>query len=312
MISLLSRLVLAAAALSALATMPARAQAPVQAAIQIPAQTAHEAGAPAPTPALWKIADKDTTIYLFGTIHVLPKGINWFGGQVADAFAASGSLVTEIAGHDDAAMQGLVVSLAMLPEGTSLRDQMSGPERAAFESALGTYQVSPALLDRFEPWYAAVALSTLPLMQQGYAPEHGVEQTLEELAAKRRLPHTGLETVEYQLGLFDGLPADVQKRYLGEVIGQLPNIRQEIGAMVEAWKIGDADELARLMNANESDSLLIETLLTGRNRTWAKWLDERMDQPGTVFVAVGAGHLAGEGSVQNQLAARGIATIRVQ
>ena len=111
---------------------------------------------------------------------------------------------------------------------------------------------------------------------------------------------------------FDSLPADVQARYLGEVLGQLPTFKDEIRAMIEAWRIGDAEKLAKLLNAEESDPRMVEVLLTGRNRTWAEWLDVRLDQPGTVFVAVGAGHLAGAGSVQEQLAARGIAATRLQ
>lgn len=267
---------------------------------------------PPVAPALWKIADEDTTIYLFGTIHVLPEGIDWFQGRVATAFAASDSLVTEVSGKDDAQMQKLVLSLASLPQGASLRDQLSAEQRTAYEAALARFNIAPAMLDRFEPWYAAIALSTLPLMQQGYSTEHGVEEGLEKRAAARKLPHTGLETVEYQLTLFDSLPADVQNRYLEEVIRQLPGFREEIAAMVDAWKKGDADLLASLMNADESDPRMIETLLTGRNRQWARWIDDRLDQPGTVFVAVGAGHLAGAGSVQDQLSARGIGTARVQ
>lgn len=267
---------------------------------------------PAPAPALWVIGDRDTTIYLFGTIHALPQGIDWFKGNVANAFAASDTLVTEIAGKDEAAMQTLVFKLAALPEGASLRDRMSAQQRAAYDGALAKFNIQPAMLDRYEPWYAAMALSTLPMMQQGFSPANGVETSLAREATARRMPRLGLETVEYQLGLFDGLPADAQQRYLDEVIEQLPNIREQIGAIVAAWKTGDAGELARLMNFAEDDPAFAETMLIGRNRNWAVWLDERLDRPGTVFVAVGAGHLAGKGSVQEQLAARGIGTARVQ
>ena len=82
--------------------------------------------------------------------------------------------------------------------------------------------------------------------------------------------------------------------------------------MVDAWKRGDADSLARLMNEEEDEPELMERLLTNRNKAWADWVKARLDKPGTVFVAVGAGHLAGNGSVQEQLATRGIATTRVQ
>lgn len=263
-------------------------------------------------PALWKVADEDTTIYLFGTIHVLPQGIDWFHGPIAEAFAGSGLLVTEIAKSDPAVMQGLVTKLATLPKGKTLRDGLSPNNRAEYEQALAKFGVPPVLFDRFKPWYGAVALSTLPLIQQGFTVEHGIEEQLEKRANARSLPHIGLETPEYQLGLFDSLPVDAQERYLIEVVGQLPTIKTQIDAMVDAWKHGNAGELARIMNADESDPMLTKVLLTDRNRKWARWIDKRMNQPGTVFLAVGAGHLAGSGSLQEQLAVLGIASTRLQ
>ncbi len=301
MSNLLHRLTICLIALASLSAAPSCAESPP------PSETTRSYA-----PALWVIGDSDTTIYLFGTIHALPSGIDWFGGHIATAFAASDTLITEVAGKDDTAMQSLVFKLAALPQGASLREQMSPERRAAYDKALTQFNIQPATLDRFEPWYAAIALSTLPLMQQGLSPANGVEVSLAKEATARKMPQLGLETVEYQLGLFDGLPADAQQRYLGEVVDQLPNIREQIGAVITAWKAGNADELAELMNFGESDPAFAETMLTGRNRTWAKYLDDRLDQPGTVFVAVGAGHLAGKGSLQEQLAARGIGTARVQ
>ena len=263
-------------------------------------------------PALWKVADRDTTIYLFGTVHVLPSGIDWYGGRIGQAFEASGELVTEIAGEDAARMQSIVGKTALLPSGQTLRGMLDAPQRSRYEAALAGLGVSPAMFDRFEFWYAAIGLSTLPLVQDGYSPENGVEKTLETRAQARKLPHSGLETVEYQLGLFDGLPLASQKRYLAEVVDQLPTIKSELREMVDAWKHGDATRLAELMNAEASDPVLIETLLINRNRQWAGWIKRRMAKPGTVFMAVGAGHLAGPGSVQEQLSARGLASTRLQ
>jgi uncharacterized protein YbaP (TraB family) len=270
----------------------------------------HRAAAPLARPALWKLADADTTIYLFGTIHVLPKGANWFNGEVARAFAASHELVTEVA--DTSGVSAATLSKAMLPEGQSLRGMMSPAERVAFEKALADLDKPAAALDRFEPWYAAIALSTLPLMKAGYGAENGVEAALDARAKALRRNHIGLETAEYQLGLFDSLPADVQKRYLSEIVEHMPTIRQELVAIVEEWKRGNAERLAQLMNADEDDPVLVANLITNRNRAWAQWIKARMDKPGVVFLAVGAGHLAGPGSLQDQLRTLGFTATRVQ
>ncbi len=297
--SCLSVLKRAALALVALLAQPALAQqavAPVSAA----------------RPALWKVADADTTIYLFGTIHLLPEGMLWFDGQLASAFEQSGELVTEIPEIADNETSTAAFRYGTLPPGQSLRALLGKQEKSKFAQAMKQLGLPEAAFDRFRPWYAAVLFATLPLQRSGYDLQHGVEATL--AARNKALGHsrTGLETLDYQLGLFAAFPLKVQKRYLFDVIGAMPTIDKDIGAMVAAWGKGDAISLAAQLNEEEDDPAMVKTLLTDRNRNWAAWIKTRLARPGTVFVAVGAGHLGGKGSVQDQLAAAGVATIRVQ
>lgn len=263
-------------------------------------------------PALWRLADEDTTIYLFGTIHALPPGVQWLEGPVAQAFDSSAELVTEIAETGPEQMQHSVVSRAVLPQKQSLRAMLNTKDRAAFESALAANRLPLASFDRFEPWYAAIALATLPLLRDGYAMENGVEAQLDARAKVAGRPRRGLETVDYQLSLFDSLPIEVQKRYLRQVVDAMPDLRADLDGMVAEWKRGNPDRLADLINEQEDDPALMEALLVNRNRIWADWIKARMDKPGTVFIAVGAGHLAGRDSVQDFLTAKGFAITRVQ
>lgn len=263
-------------------------------------------------PALWQVSDEDTTIWLFGTVHALPPDITWYRGEVAVAFEGSDELVTEIDEADPGKMQAIVVEKALLPRGQSLRDKLSPEERAKFEAALTGLKLPVSVMDRFEPWYAAIALATLPIQRSGYVADNGVENVLATRARALGQPRGALETPEYQLGLFDELSADVQKRYLMEVVGALPELTGLLGRIVEAWKVGDAEKLAVLMNEQEDDPAVMEALMFRRNRAWADWIAARLKQPGEVFLAVGAGHLAGPGSVQDELTARGLTTRRVQ
>ena len=263
-------------------------------------------------PALWRVADHDTTIYLFGTIHALPNGIDWLDGRVAGAIDSSQELVTEIVDGDSPELQSRVLARAMLTPGKSLRNMLSEGERKRYEAALTGLGLPVNTFDTFKPWYAAVGLASLPLVRSGYSASNGVEEALEARVKPRNLPHSALETMEFQLGLFDGLPADVQRRYLMDVVDGIPDITKELDGMIAAWQRGDAEGLARLMNEDEEEPAMMDALITQRNRTWATWVQSRLDKPGTVFVAVGAGHLAGDGSVQAQLAAKGITAHRVQ
>ena len=263
-------------------------------------------------PALWKVGNGTTTIYLFGTVHALPKGVEWFDGPVAAAFDASDTLVTEIIEKSPEEMRGIVMGKAMLPEGETLRTQLSPAMRAKFEKALRANAMAPESFDRFRPWYAAIALSTLPLMRTGYDPANGVDGKLVARAASLGKGHEALETPEYQLGLFGQLPQPLQIQYLKEVVEGIGTIPHDLKIMIAEWKHGNASRLAKIMNANESDPRLTNILLINRNVNWAEWVKARMARPGTVFVAVGAGHLAGKGSLLDQLKARGLVVHRVQ
>ena len=96
-------------------------------------------------------------------------------------------------------------------------------------------------------------------------------------------------------------------------VDNLDKLVPQLDEMVAAWSVGDAEKLAVLMNDwLKDDPTLAERLLYGRNRNWAAWIDDRLDRPGTVFLAVGAGHLAGAQSVQDALARRGIESVRVK
>ncbi|MDE2403433.1 MAG: TraB/GumN family protein [Sphingomonadales bacterium] len=263
-------------------------------------------------PALWKVSDKDTTIWLFGTIHALPKGLEWYKGPVAAAFEQSDALVTEIIEKSPEEMRPIVLAKAMLPEGQTLRGMLAPADRAAFEKALAGNALPVAAFDRYQPWYAAVALATLPLLSSGYDPANGVDAQLSDRALAAKRGREALETPEFQLGLFGSLPLDTQKKYLREVVDNLPKLKGELNRIIAAWKAGDAARLARLMNEDEDDPVLEQRLLIDRNRDWAQWIKARMDKPGRVFIAVGAGHLAGAGSVQDQLARLGLRATRVQ
>lgn len=267
---------------------------------------------PLARPALWKVQDADTTIYLFGTIHLLPKGLRWFAGPIETAFTTSDEFVSEIAESDPAQVQRVMIEKAFLPPDQTLRGLLTASEKAALEKALTGNKLPLNAVDRFEPWYAGVYLSTVPLLSAGYAAENGVEATLEARSKGLGQRRVGLETIEYQLGLFDTLPAQVQRRYLAEIAKHSPTIRAQLTAMVEEWKRGNAKKLAELMNADEDDPQMVEVLLTGRNRAWAQWIKARMDRPGKVFLAVGTGHLAGKDSVLEQLTALGYTVTRLQ
>ena len=289
-----------------------------------PAPTPAPAPAPAPAapapiipadPALWVVKDKDTTIYLFGTVHALKPHLGWFDSAVKKAFDASKELVLEIPlpdPKDAAATQGLVMSLATDTSGTTLTQKLPEANRAAYVAAMTKLGVPPAALDRFQPWFAAVTMSQIMLQKSGFAATEGAEMTLNKAAQASGKPVSGLETMQQQLGYFHDLPEKDQVAFLLEGVKDIDKFDVTINKMVDRWKAGDAAGLSDLMNEDlTSQPNLYKVLLVDRNARWATWIDQRLKKPGTVFVAVGAGHLAGKDSVQVQLAKYRLKAVRI-
>jgi uncharacterized protein YbaP (TraB family) len=264
-------------------------------------------------PALWKVADEDTTIYLFGTVHALPKDVDWYTGPIARALSSADTLVTEIPANSssDPAAAQMIAGKAVLPAGKSLRDLLPEQDRTTYETAMTSIGLPVEAFDRFKPWFAGMQLAVLPLMKQGWTAESGVEHVIEMKAGPKKA-RDALETVDYQIGLFDELPRASQIAFLMASAGSIDTIVPQMDQMVDDWMAGDADGLAALMNEGMDDPALARALLYDRNANWAAWIAKRLDRPGTVFIAVGAGHLAGDKSVQSFLEARAIPVARIQ
>lgn len=277
------------------------------------APAAAQAPLPDADPALWVVKDEDTTIYMFGTFHLLDGKQDWFNDEVKTAFDASDEVVLEaILPEDPAEMQPLVVKYAVDPSGKTLSSKLPEDVRVKYEKELKAAGLPTVAFDPLEPWFASMAITSLAAQKLGLKPEHGPETTISKAAKATNKPIGELEGAEFQLSLFDDMPEDQQIKFLDQTLDSLGKIEETMAPMLTAWATGDTNGLVKIMNDGiDENPELYDLLFTKRNANWAEWIDERLDRPGTVFLAVGAGHLAGQGSVQDMLEKRGIKTARV-
>ncbi len=269
---------------------------------------------PPARPALWKVVDADTTIYLFGTIHLLPKGLEWSGGRVARAMAASQQLMLEVVlDKNQAELVQVMTRLGISPGLPPLLDRVAPAKRAALSKVIARSGLPAAYLDKLETWAAALALSSASLQALGLDTADGAEAKLTQAFRAANKPVAGLETIEQQLGYFDALPEAAQRRFLESVADDDSDAKKEFAAMIAAWRAGNVRRIALTFDDElKMSPELTDALLRRRNNNWAQWVATRMAKPGTVFMAVGAGHLAGAGSVEALVAKRGYRVVRVQ
>lgn len=266
------------------------------------------------SPALWKIADEDTTIWLFGTIHVLPKDYKWRDARLDAAFASSKELVLEtVLDRDPLKAAALLLSLGKattpLPP---LIDRVPPGKRATLQDMITRSKLPVQFLNGLETWAAALMLVGVTLSDLGLESDTGVEQVLEVEFKAAGKPIEGLEKPEQQLGYFDALPEEAQRDFLATLLDNPDTARADFDKMLKAWAKGDEAGIAATFDDEiELSPRLREVLLKSRNAAWTAWLKQRLEKPGTIVVAVGAGHLAGPTSVQSMLKAQGIEVQRI-
>ncbi len=259
-------------------------------------------------PALWVIRDADSTLYLFGTVHLLRPTTAWGTERVDAAFDSAEKVVLEISNPDDQAAVIPLVQQYGLSFTSPLSSLLTAEEVAALDTAARTIGLTAAQMEPFRPWFAALTLSVAPLTKAGYDPTSGVELILKARAEAAGKPISGFETVDEQIRIIAGFPEADQLDFLRSTLESFETAATELDALVEAWAAGDVEaiETIGVGPMRESSEEIYQALLVRRNTNWANQIQTMLEGSGTVFIAVGAAHLVGDDSVQEILERRGV------
>ncbi|HYC98013.1 MAG TPA: TraB/GumN family protein [Brevundimonas sp.] len=259
-------------------------------------------------PALWVVKDADSTLYLFGTVHLLRPTTGWGTDRVDAAFDSASRVVLEISNPDDQAAVIPLVQQHGLSPTRPLSSLLNAEEVAALDAAAKTIGYSAAQLEPFRPWLAALTLAVAPLARAGYDPQSGVELILKARAEAAGKPVTGFETIDEQIRILAGFPEEAQLAFLRTTLEEFETATVDLDRLVEAWAAGDVEaiEAIGVQPMRESSEDLYQALLVRRNTNWADQIQTLLDGSGTVFIAVGAAHLAGDDGIQEILERRGV------
>ncbi|WP_084421065.1 TraB/GumN family protein [Henriciella litoralis] len=258
------------------------------------------------SPALWTLSDDDTTIYIFGTVHLMRPDMEWRTAEFSEAFDSADKLVLELDMESPEGQREMAkdfMSKGLYGDGRTLSSELSEGDLEALESALDSLGLPIAAINPMEPWMAAINLSVLRLQKDGFDPNAGVEQILLADAHEDGKSFGYLETASIQADIFDTLPEPVQKEYLYETALTLDDTTKMLDQVVEEWSDGDVAGLGTLVANPDTGGGegVYDALFLSRNQNWAPKIADMLDEPGTVFIAVGAGHLAGPDSVITML-----------
>ena len=267
-------------------------------------------------PLLYAVRDADSTMYLFGTVHVRPRGSDWGNDRVRAALDESSEIWTELMmnAETDAQTQTLAMRLGRAEPGHPLSSWLTPEENAALNAVTTRLGLPQGALEGTKPWMAALTLTVLPLVQAGYDADSGVDRSVDAYGDAAGKTMRALETPEQQLTFFATLSPEMQREMLQEAITESESIATMIGEMSSAWERGDdrALEHAVIDDTRTEYPELYQMLFVDRNNAWMTELTREMEGSGVDFIAVGAGHIIGRDGLVAQFRARGYRVERVR
>ena len=258
---------------------------------------------------MWMAEGTSNRVYLLGSIHLLREGDHPLPRIIDDAYEDAETLYMELDMDDLDALQMQVTinRLGMLEEGTSLREVMGEALYTEAATLAAQLEIPLEMLERTEPWLAAITVEQLVLARIGFNPAYGVEMHLLQKASNDGKEILGFETVEQQLGYLDGLSLEAQRELLMQTLTESAAIRGIMDDLISAWRSGDIDYLEQtLLDDVSGYPELYDAIVADRNRLWVDTIDELLNDGEDYLVVVGALHLVGEGGVPRLLEQRGV------
>ena len=282
---------------------------------------ARTAAALPPVPLLWKVSEGDNALYLLGSFHLLKPDDYPLSADVGAALADAESLLFELSPEEmtSPTLAATMLQAAVRTDGTTL-DAQIGPELAA---RLRTWaQAQPAgtpinaeMLQRFEPWFAGIAISLQQMASLGLDPKLGLDRHFMMLADESGKPADGLETGAQQVALFDGMDPDEQVQMLADALEDAAAGTGQLETLHADWRAGRAEALWNGLAADMRREYpkLYKRINVDRNEAWLPVLARRLEAPGDhdTLVVVGALHLLGEDGVVAGLRERGYTVERI-
>jgi uncharacterized protein YbaP (TraB family) len=265
-------------------------------------------------PAIWVAKDFDSTLYIFGTVHLLPDDLVWQREDMRQAFEAAGTIFFEVDTGSTGEIEATVLTtrLGLRNDGLRLTDRLDNYQRNLMEAAANNGDLTIAALDGMQPWLASEYLMFAAAQNAGLSADLSADEALKSRAVREGKNVIYLESLETQIRASADLPEDLQLKILTETLEQFNVLGEDATEIAEQWSVGGTDFLTTqiIRPIKARSPLVFNRLLRDRNQAWANTLSRFMEDSGTGFVAVGTAHLLGEDSLLSELREQGFSVQR--
>ena len=266
-------------------------------------------------PTVWEMRGSSATVWLLGSVHLLRESDYPLPENIDRVMARAQRLVLELDLDEvePVASQMIVFSLGRLEEGQSLAGVMGNRSYRLSTQRAEKLGIDLGMLSELKPWFAALTIMNFEMLRLGFNPELGLEQYLASQARQSGKEIVGLETLEYQLQLFDKLSYDTQSALLLQTLSEAGELQGEMSSLVSAWRQGETEALSAALTRSFSDyPEVYRSIVTDRNEAWVSRILDLGSGGDDTLVVVGALHLVGDDSVIEMLRGKGARLRRLE
>jgi uncharacterized protein len=256
---------------------------------------------------LWQVKGSHNSVYLLGSIHVLPASAYPLHPALQQAFNNSQRVVFEV--DLNAVSQQAVLrefeEVGMYPPGDNLEHHVSPATIRLVKQVLAKLGILYKKARRFKPALLGELITSRYTELAGFREDLGVDRYFFSQAKNTRKPVLGLETVRDQARVLSSDDASGEAR-LVEAIVSLSAAKAILDELVVAWKAGRINTLDRLLNQDEwNDPKSFESMFSQRNQKWLPQIERFLESDGNYLVIVGSGHLVGDHGLVRALQGHG-------
>ena len=200
---------------------------------------------------MWRYADDDTTVFLFGTVHILKPERKWQDDTLRAAFEKADTVILEadVKSPENAkVLQQLIAQHGVFTDGGTLSRAMNDQDRQIVKQALSAQNIPLEAVDAMKPWMVSIQLTLLQMLKSGYDPNSGVEQYFLNHPEIKDKKLAYLESVETQINALSKASLEDQIQGLLATISTLELGPQYLDTLVDEWADGDIQGIGAMIS----------------------------------------------------------------
>lgn len=253
---------------------------------------------------LWQVAGEKNSVYILGSVHLLRAEDHPLPTSIDRAYADAEAIYMEIDMDDldPLAAQAAINRLGVIKGEDTLETLMGAEAFAAAVTAAEAIDIPIHLLQKSEPWLAAMTVEQMSLARIGFNPAHGVEMAVLAKARGDSKPIYGFEELEEQLQFLDSLSLESQRDMLLQTLGESQETQAMMDDLILAWRNGDTRFFEETVLADlQKFSELYDVIVKRRNEHWVEEIEQLLDDDDDYLIVVGVLHLIGDDGLPRQL-----------